>query len=128
MRGTVEKVDRGVGRRAAANKAKFTYSSDDEDDYGGAKAGSSSKNNSGDVETFDIKDDSDSGDAFDRIVADDSRTTANGSSGKKERDSSPILDSDDDDDDFVSKPSPGTNSAVEFASFGKCFIQFGLIS
>ena len=43
------------------------------------------------------------------VGADTSRTSANGSSGagKRERDSSPILDSDDDDDDFaVSKPKP----------------------
>ena len=58
MRGSVEKVDRGVGRRAAANKAKFTYSSDDDDDddADGAKAGGgggSSRNSH--VETYDIK-------------------------------------------------------------------------
>ena len=43
------------------------------------------------------------------VGGDTSRTSANGSSGagKKERDSSPILDSDDDEDDFVvSKPKP----------------------
>ena len=57
MRGSVEKVDRGVGRRAAASKAKFTYSSDDdEDDDDGPKAGSSRNSRNGDdVETFDIK-------------------------------------------------------------------------
>ena len=56
------------------------------------------------------KDSDSDGDAFDKMVgADTSRTSANGSSGagKRERDSSPILDSDDDDDDFaVSKPKP----------------------
>ena len=52
VRGSVEKVDRGVGRRAAANKAKFTFSSDDDDD-GGAKAGGSSRNSN--VDTYDIK-------------------------------------------------------------------------
>ena len=51
----MEKVDRGVGRRAAASKAKFNYSSDDdEDDDSGAKAGSS-RNSINGVETFDIK-------------------------------------------------------------------------
>ena len=115
MRGSVEKVDRGVGRRAAANKAKFTFSSDDDDDDdGGAKAGGSSRNSN--VDTYDIKvriplthcelcslidlylfKDSDSGDdAFDKMVGGDtSRTSANGSAAKRERDSSPILDSDD---------------------------------
>ena len=114
VRGSVEKVDRGVGRRAAANKAKFTFSSDDDDDVGGAKAGGSSRNSN--VDTYDIKvrvcallincllidlklfKDSDSGDdAFDKMVGGDtSRTSANGSAAaKRERDSSPILDSDD---------------------------------
>ena len=57
MRGNVEKVDRGVGRRAAAGKAKFTFSSDDDDDDDdGPKAGSSRNSRNGDnVETFDIK-------------------------------------------------------------------------
>ena len=59
MRGSVEKVDRGVGRRAAASKAKFTYSShsdDDDEDDDGPKAGSSRNSRNGDdVETFDIK-------------------------------------------------------------------------
>ena len=53
VRGSVEKVDRGVGRRAAANKAKFTFSSDDDDDVDGAKAGGSSRNSN--VDTYDIK-------------------------------------------------------------------------
>jgi len=94
VRGSVEKVDRGVGRRAAANKAKFTFSSDDDDDVGGAKAGGSSRNSN--VDTYDIKDSDSGDDAFDKMVGGDtSRTSANGSAAKRERDSSPILDSDD---------------------------------
>ena len=57
--------------------------------------------------------DSDGGDPFDKMVGGDtSRTSANGSSAKKERDSSPILDSDDE-DDFVSKPEPSKKPAAK---------------